>query len=298
MLTFLSWNLLKYLGSDDPEQVARCAGVPEVLDSLRPRVAAVQEVQCDEAEFVALADSLGMNCHVQQSDGPRVALDPGRSGHGMGLMWANDVEAVPGSLRIFDRPLMHHGMVAAELVVDGVQIVCASTHFTPEGLNLRRDEATRVALVLRRLGNPMIILGSDRNAIGSTRRLSKRIGGDYYDPDPYAELPWDPSFISKCRFDDVAGYHWADREPMAVLERAGLLDVAPAINAAWEPTVGHFGGVPRRIDGLHASPPLIPTAQSVEVIRTVLTVRTSDHLPVLGTFALGTPPRVVTALAS
>jgi endonuclease/exonuclease/phosphatase family metal-dependent hydrolase len=72
-----------------------------------------------------------------------------------------------------------------------------------------------------------------------------------------------------------------------VLWAGGLHDVAAALRAPWQATVGHhpddsYGvrGISRRIDGIRVTKQLLGGLRAYGVEDSALTRRASDHLPV------------------
>jgi hypothetical protein len=99
-----------------------------VLEGQKPDVAILQGIRCDAAGFERLAGLLGMHCRVSHGRESRIALDPGRRGCGMGIMWKPEIVPVPDSLTTFEHVPLHSGMVVAELVISGIRIAFASAH--------------------------------------------------------------------------------------------------------------------------------------------------------------------------
>jgi endonuclease/exonuclease/phosphatase family metal-dependent hydrolase len=275
----LTWNLGDYMAPGASlDAVARCREVPEVVEAARPDVVILQGIMCDAAGFERLAFQLGMRCRVTAGRASRMALDPGRHGRGLGIMWKPEAVPVSSSLMTFERSILYTGMVVVELVIDGVPVVYASTHLAPRGLNLRYDEATTIASVLYGF-KKHVLIGADWNCISGVRRPD----GEYYDQDPYETRPWDPAFITQCRRDAGAGWHWADREPMNAMESGGLHDVAAMIDAPWRRTTGHWTSesLVKRSSGFRGTLQLAKATTTVRSIDTTITCRISPHLPVV-----------------
>lgn len=283
-MRFGTWNLNNYGRDDTPEEHARAQQIAEVIADLGVDVLAVQEIR-DPDGYEELAAAAGMACRVPTSGadgGSVVALDPGRSGCGLGLMWQPEVEPILDSMRIHANPDLHHGMVRVDIPLNGQRVTAACTHLAPWGKHRRYDEATVLAGLLRQF--PHVIVFADWNCVSGARTNDD--GGEFYDADPFAGLEWQPRFLDKCDIevaDDGTVRFWADRRPMQVLDLAGLYDLAAVLNAPWYPTVGHWyeDAIPKRIDGGRATESVAIATLAINVIDDERTRQIGDHLPVV-----------------
>lgn len=293
MLRVATYNLHQYgqvMGGDAfAAQLDRFSAIVRDLDA---DVVLVQEIVSASSEggsvlLQQLAEASGLACVVPVAGGGvgQVALGAAGSGYHTGILWdPATITPVPGSVRSYGvEDGLHHALVVADLEVPGGgRLRFGSYHADPFRPGRRVEEALRVASAFRR--GPAGVLGGDFNNIGADR--SPR--GGFYDPDPFAALPWDRQWLFQCEWaEDTAvadGGHRADRGPGHVLRRAGLVDAAAVLDVPWEPTAGHRGGgihPARRIDGIRVSAGLVPALRSHRVVRTAQTVEASDHLPVV-----------------
>lgn len=295
-----TWNLLNYgrYPQNEAEQ-ERYEKVPEVLATLGD-VVCLQELRNPYARtwrrppgsavwpthVEHLANDAGMKCTIPAagtSGNGKFAVDPGRRGCGLALMWRPGPAApVEDSVRVYDTTALFHGMVSAEFTINGENVTVASTHLTPWGPNIRYDEACIIGGIMR--PRKRVVVCADYNCVSATIPSRYPYVG-YYDEDPFADRPWEPRFLDKCRFD-AKGRHWADREPMRALDKSGLYDVFAELNGPWQPTVGHWtaDGIPKRIDGARASRAMLAAAVRATTVDTELTRSVSDHLPVVYEF--------------
>jgi hypothetical protein len=293
---FTSYNLLDLVPDLETEHYRL------VVDSIRALgtdVLAIQELRAPDLPTAAarlrrLADDVGLGCMLPGGDGAdccAVAL----GGHGFhaGLLWRAGIEPVPGSLRGYGRRDFWHSLVCVTLEVGGRLVRHASHHATPFGRRLRADQNERlVAALTDPPGGLPVLVGADWNTECADRVRDPGSGQwRLYEPgDPYAGVPWFDGMIYQCEWDygaDGQRRHWADRRPGDVLWAGGLHDVAAALRATWQPTVGHdpadphrAAGVRRRIDGIRVTRPLLAALRAHLVTDTELARRASDHLPV------------------
>ena len=298
LVRFGTYNMLDLFGSDSDAARRHYETVVAVIRSVDPDVLAVQEILAPDGPTAAsrlrqLARDAGLRCEVTGpagSPGRQAALAVGGHGYHVGLMWRDDIEAVPGSLRLAGGGDFWHGLAMVTLDVGGVLVRHGSFHATPFGRGLRADQNERlVAAVTRPQATPTLI-GADWNT-ESADRIPAAGGWELYEPgDPYAAVEWFDDLIYQCEWDyDERGRrrHWADRRPGDVLWAGGLHDAAALLRARWQPTAGHhpedvYGahGVLRRIDGVRVTLPVAGAVRAHHVLDTALTKAASDHLPV------------------
>lgn len=311
-MRFGTYNVQKLFGSDTPAERERHRLVCEVIRGLNVDVLAVQEVHATSpgmaaARLVDLAHRVGMTAYHREpatDAGPEHQVEKiavGISPHDLhlGLLWdPQRVEVVEGTFRSYPKENMHHGLIKMVFRVRGsdgavYEVQHGSTHLTPFGPYAgRADEAVRVTSAFTRpLDRPPGLVGGDWNTI-SADRLDD---GSYYDPDPYADFPWNPSCVYQCQRErDERGRivrWWADRTAGEALLDGGLLDARVALHNAtlseggvpWQSSAGHrsndtsFG--PRRIDGIRCTADIVPALRRITMIDGDLARRASDHLP-------------------
>lgn len=294
---FGSYNLLSLFASESPEERQRYESMAEVIRGLNVDILAVQELTGSDgaiagARLRALARATGMECRYESQ--PAIAI--GSQGFHVGLLWRPGLDLVPGSLRRFGGGDFWHSLVVGTFDLDGHRIQHASHHATPFGRGMRADQMELVVTLLTRPTGqqPPTLVGADWNTIGADRLPD----GSFYDHDPY-DAAWFPDLIFHTDWDyDAAGNrsHRADRRPADILSSGGLHDAAAVLKETWEPTTGHWFDDPypeRRIDAVRVTGDVVPALQRLETIRTDLTCRASDHLPIVATYEtdlLPTPP--------
>jgi len=294
---FTSYNLLDLFADDSPAARQHYEAVVSVIRSLDPDVLAVQEILAPDGDTAArrlrqLADDAGLRCEVPDPGaGRQTALAVGGHGYHVGLMWRDDIEPRPGTLRCHGGRDFWHGLAVVTLDVGGTPVRHGAFHASPFCRALRADQNERlVAAITRPAGAPPALIGADWNTECADRIL---IDGrwELYEPaDPYAGIGWFADLIYQCHWDyDEQGRrrHWADRRPGDVLWAGGLHDAAALTRAGWQPTVGHHPddiyaahGVRRRIDGIRVTGELASALRAHHVTDTTLAREASDHLPV------------------
>jgi endonuclease/exonuclease/phosphatase family metal-dependent hydrolase len=297
---FSTYNVLNLFEADSAAGREHHRLVAESIRVLDPDVLAVQEIrapngQLARARLRQLADDTGLRCMVPgPAGGPgRCALALGPHGYHAGLLWRDGSEPVPGSLRAYGKGDFWHSLACVTLDAGGARVRYAAHHATPFGRQLRADQNERlVAALTNPPGGLPVMVGADWNT-ECADRVRDEGSGDWimYEPrDPYAGIDWFDQLVYQCEWDyDQRGRrrHRADRRPGDVLWAGGLHDVAAALRAPWQPTVGHhpdesYGarGISRRIDGIRVTAPLLGSLRAYAVEDTELTRRASDHLPV------------------
>jgi len=294
---FTSYNLLDLFADDSPAARQHYEAVVSVIRSLDPDVLAVQEILAPDGDTAArrlrqLADDAGLRCEVPDSGGGRqTALAVGGHGYHVGLMWRDDIEPRPGTLRCHGGRDFWHGLAVVTLDVGGTPVRHGAFHASPFCRALRADQNERlVAAITRPAGAPPALIGADWNTECADRIASDGRWELYEPADPYAGIGWFADLIYQCQWDyDEQGRrrHWADRRPGDVLWAGGLHDAAALTRAGWQPTVGHHPddiyaahGVRRRIDGIRVTGELASALRAHHVTDTTLAREASDHLPV------------------
>lgn len=311
-MRFGTYNVEKLFGSDAPGERKRHELVCEVIRGLNVDVLAVQEVAGASPEQAAerlaeLGRRVGLTAYHREpaSDaGPEYQIGKiavGISPHDLhlGLLWNPDqVEAVEGTFRSYPKEKMHHGLIKMVFRVPGSdgafhEVQHGSTHLTPFDPHAgRADEAVRVASAFTRpLDRPPGLVGGDWNTTSADRSSD----GTFYDPDPYADFPWNPGAVFQCQRErDERGHlirWWADRTTGEALLDGGLLEARVELHTAtlatggvpWQASAGHrsnettFG--PRRIDSIRCTADVVPALRRIEIVDGELARRASDHLP-------------------
>jgi hypothetical protein len=292
---FTTYNTLNLFQDDDAASRERYQQVVESILSVGPDILAVQEIRAETgpvayARLRRLAADTGLRCAVPRGDGPgdQPALALGAHGYHCALLWREDIEPVPGSLRCHGTGFFWHSLASVTLDVGGVPLRHAAHHATPFGRRLRIDQNETLLALLPRAAT---LVGADWNTECADRSRDERTG-DWilYEPDPYAKVEWFDQLIHQCEWEyDERGRRQAraDRRPGDVLWAGGLYDAAAALNAPWQASVGHhpddgFGihGVSRRIDAVRVTRQVLGALRAHHVTGTELTRQASDHLPV------------------
>ncbi|MEV0391979.1 hypothetical protein [Polymorphospora rubra] len=300
-MRFASYNLLDWTGTPTMQvEGERQQRVVDTIVALRADVLAVQELKGPAREAGRLAAQLGqrvgMTSLVETTvDGPVQAVAAGDNTLHVAVLWRpGSVTAVPGTLRRFgggqsaDPVWRGPGwgtLVRVGLDVGGRTVMVGSYHAPVFGRERRVDQAETVLGAMTRPAGP-VLLGSDSNTVGAARRPG---GGDFFDPDPYADREWFADLVHQCRWEtdaDGRRWHWADRRPAEVWELGGLHDTAVR-SPVWQATTGHWPtcdygrrGIARRIDTIHASTHVFDAVTRHAVFDTPLARAASDHLPV------------------
>lgn len=295
---FTTYNVLD-LGADDSAAGAEhYKTVVESIQALHTDVLAVQEIRGPDVPaarqlLLRLADDTGLRCLVPRPEGdPVPALCPGSRGYHLGLLWRDGIEPVPGTFRSRNSDFWHAlGWITLDL--GGPAVRHAVYHAPPFGRKIRVDQnELLVANLARPRDRVPTLVGADWNGESADRIRDPATGRWHlYEPgDPYADVDWFDDLVHQCEWDyDEQGRrrHRVDRTAGDVLWAGGLHDAAAVLRAPWQATVGHrrddpYGarGVRRRIDGVRATPEVIPALRAHRVTDTDLTRRASDHLPV------------------
>jgi endonuclease/exonuclease/phosphatase family metal-dependent hydrolase len=254
-------------------------------------VLAVQELKSQGVQFAAdrmreFADAVRMECSVPSAepDGSScVAVAAASTRFNVGLLWRPGIKPVPGSVRTYADPGdLWHGLVMLGLDIGGpAPVRFVSYHADPFRPDRRFADAIRVAAIIR--GRLPTVVCADWNNISADRRRS----GEFYDEDPFPTMPFFPALLQQVRWcDDPDAAPRADRRSTEVVRRAGLYDVAAALDSPWQATTGHWPGArygPRRIDAVRVNGAMLPALRRHQVVDTELTRLASDHLPVVVT---------------
>jgi len=168
----------------------------------------------------------------------------------------------------------HHALATLTVALpnSNKQLTFMSAHLCPNGPDIRRSEATYLAV--QAAPDKLTLVTGDFNS------ASPR------DPEPEGFGMLAAHHRARYLADDLLT---VDRSVMAALEAAGWVDVGHALggsNVATVPTAGFTGTefAVMRCDYLLASQALAAHAQSYQVIRTSVTDIASDHYPVLAIF--------------
>ena len=297
---FSTYNVLNLFPADSPAGREHYPLVVSSIRALDTDVLAVQEIRGPDGESARallrqLADDTGMRCVVSGGAGGsgRGALAVGAHGYHVGLIWRDGIEPVPGSFRGYGKGDFWHSLACVTLDTGGTRVRYAAHHATPFGRQLRADQNERlVAALTNPPGGLPAMVGADWNTECADRVYDEASGEwTLYEPrDPFAGVGWFDELVYQCEWDyDERGRrrHRADRRPGDVLWAGGLHDVAAALRAPWQATVGHhpddsYGvrGISRRIDGIRVTKQLLGGLRAYGVEDSALTRRASDHLPV------------------
>ncbi|RSO07013.1 hypothetical protein DMH18_26625 [Streptomyces sp. WAC 06783] len=299
-----TYNLFNLSAPRSAAEKERYDAIVEVIRGLDVHALCVQEVLGTSPEEAGLllrqlAQDTGLECMTAPDpasgapSGPAIAASqhghPDASGafrgnFHVGVLWAPDVEPVPGGWRAYNGlPDFWHALATIRLDFGSTPIKVGSFQGDPFRPDWRYNEARRVtSAFLGQLG----ILGADFNCIsadtwpGTTR---------YYDHDPYTEQDHDLLEYQILWRDDPSEPPVADRRAAEVMRRQGLLDAAPLANAPWHPSCGHWTDAvgtpdiwgPRRIDTLRVTRRLAPGVHTHRTVQTTESLAASDHLPVV-----------------
>jgi endonuclease/exonuclease/phosphatase family metal-dependent hydrolase len=200
-----------------------------------------------------LADATGMRCEI--APGAYAAVAGGRleASLGLGILWRDGIEPVPGTWRTVSEGRLWHALACLTLDVGGQHVTVASYHAAPSaGARTHARDAHVVCQALSLAGE--VILGG---SFGS----------------PLA--PGDPQWLS------YVG-------PEGIFEQHGLRDAALVNGAALPPTFGHHpdsDGWPQRPDRLYATPGYVSRLRDFAVVDSPRALRASDHLPLTATLS-------------
>lgn len=265
-LTVLTYNTLfaGYDGSDD----RRAKLQMNLINDLKPDVFLMQEAKSLEANgkvrFYALEAQIGMRGFL--------ALAP-RTGQNTAIFIRQPLRPVSFDS---DGANFHHVLATLKVALpdSNQQITFMSAHLCPSGPEVRRREATFLAV--RADPDTLNLLTGDLNSVSP------------HNPEPEGIDLLPPHHRARYLADDPCR---ADRSVLSKLEAAGWVDIGHSLGASGTPTVPAAGfsntEFPKmRCDYLLASRKLAARACHYEVIRTPETEIASDHYPVLGTFDL------------
>ncbi|MGI5213379.1 endonuclease/exonuclease/phosphatase family protein [Plantactinospora sp. CA-290183] len=287
-LDLITYNLRDYYYRQEYQRYGQVEEVLAGAVGARPAIVAVQELvggeQSDtDGAIRRLAAATGLCCVLP--DGRSAGVLGAHDRLALGLLWSPGIEPVPDSFHWQAEPFWH-GFAAATFTVAGHRLAVASYHAPPSaGRDRRPFEAEALSVALTAATTCDRFLGGDFNAPSASRR-----GDDgYYDPDP---TDW-VTDADRARWGDdlpEVGYptDWRSGE---LLQQAGWLDLAPMLEAPWEPTTGHWPterNGRRRLDRLYLRPGTaartdgsLPRSRVVgcRVHDSPLAREASDHLP-------------------
>lgn len=322
-VVFGSYNMLNLYA--DPSEEPRWRRVYDVIKSMDADVLAVQELIADNPKpddpdaddkvtaagkrLHELAEATGLQCTLPNG---QPALAAGNHRFHVGLLWKKGITPV-GGFGAYSGSNTWHSLVKVHLDVGGHIVQHASYHAPPFGRYRRADEAERVLSIMTRPDRPGKkgdrppgLIAGDWNGISADRiRRPGAVAGDgsvldewvLYDKEPYHGKIEHGDLVYQTRWTfDATGVaqQYADREPGEVLYLGGLRDVAAALNAPWETTVGHWPDDDpygeRRIDIVRATEDVVPALRSYAVLSKPTSdtgpgaadpKEASDHLPIL-----------------
>jgi endonuclease/exonuclease/phosphatase family metal-dependent hydrolase len=261
-LRILSYNM----GLRDAPPTRRRAQL-KFLRALAPDVLCVQGLWDDSpsngrflAGFDAPADVLGLDGQVVPA--PRSQSD-------VGLLWRPDVAQIDSTT--YQRHLRHGAGTVTLDVGAKVPLRIGVTHLDSCDPEHRLGEARAVA----HLADPgqATVVAADWSCIGEDPA---------YDLEPdWRRLRPDQIEHHVLWRADPDAPRVTDRRPAQLLHRAGLVDAARHLGAAWQPIAGHQGiDVLRRIDAFRVSAAVLPALESYQVHASPMTRRLSEHLPI------------------
>lgn len=266
LLTVLTYNTL-FAGRDganDERAQAQIAFINEV----RPDVFLMQEAKGLDANggawLHALENAIDMRGFL--------AVAP-RTGQNLAIFVRAPLRPLTFEA---DGTHFHHALATLRVAVPGVEVPVTfiSAHLCPNGSEVRRREATYLAI--QAAPDKLTLITGDFNSASP------------HDPEPADWAVLAPHHRARYLADDLQGI---DRSVLARLEAAGWVDVGQQLGGAAIPTVptaayrtAEFATM--RCDYLLASAALARTAQHYEVLRTPTTDMASDHYPVLARFEL------------
>lgn len=322
-VVFGSYNMLNLYA--DPSEEPRWRRVYDVIKSMDADVLAIQELIADDPKpddpdaddkvtaagkrLQELAEATGLQCTLPNG---QPALAAGNHRFHVGLLWKKGITPV-GGFGAYSGSNTWHSLVKVHLDVGGHIVQHASYHAPPFGRYRRADEAERVLSIMTRPDRPGKkgdrppgLIAGDWNGISADRiRRPGAVAGDgsvldewvLYDKEPYHGKVEHGDLVYQTRWTfDANGVarQFADREPGEVLYLGGLRDVAAALNAPWETTVGHWPDDDpygeRRIDIVRATHDVVPALRSYAVLSKPTSdagpggadpKEASDHLPIL-----------------
>ena len=292
----MTWNLLHLYNTwrGEVNAAERFAKVEAAICAWQPDVLAIQELSAaDRPDKVAkeldvhrairrLAAAVGMHCEI---DG-QPAVTVGSGDHHVGVLWREGIEPMPGSARRFgeSQSLCLHGVFAADFIVADRLVRLGSVHLSPWSAFQRVVETGQIIRAMYGGDSVPGLIGGDFNSISAAKR-----SGEYYDPDPYEHIPWEP--FHTYQLDE---HGRVDRQVGERLEIARLRDCAPISASPWAPTSGKnpaSARLLRRIDRWHATHTMPDNAiTNVAVTPAEQVAGCSDHLPVTVTIDLTAIP--------
>lgn len=165
---------------------------------------------------------------------------------------------------------VQHAILRVKMRVAGEPFTVVSAHLCPFGGEIRLSEAQYLAGSTR--SNERGLVAGDMNALSP-------LDVGHYQPES-----WAPRRRARHWLPGGGGL---DTRAIAVMEDAGLVDLARRFGLPFKPTaLTPLRNAPDspysvRIDYLFATPPLAQGLRSVQVIETPLTDLASDHYPVV-----------------
>ena len=307
MIRIMTWNLLDLFL--DSARETRVEAIAEVLKYADPDMVCVQEIRGHHPEdsLARLANAAGLDCAAVPGSTPwnedgdvwpaKRAIAVGDADFHVGIMWRHGIVPVPGTWRQVGRATGGLWHAAASIGLDvgaAVPLWLVNCHLDPFRPEMRFSEAARIVSLT---GGKTAVVCGDFNGISSERRAD----GTFYDPDPLVERSWHEAALFQAAWDDDPDAPLrTDRRAAERLRRAGLADVACALDAPWQATTGHWPADPhgpRRIDRILATAGAVPALRSYQVLdnqrwrglsdfseqgrQQIRIEELSDHLPVV-----------------
>ena len=163
---------------------------------------------------------------------------------------------------------VHHAMLEARLEIESQQVSIVGVHLCPFGGQNRLAEAELLTRMARQ--REWVFIAGDMNSISPHDAAGCRIGD------------WAPRRQARHL---LAGTRELDTRAIALLENAGLIDLARRAGKASTPTAltslrDEHESYRLRIDYIFGSPLVAQHLQGVEVVNTEMADRASDHYPV------------------
>lgn len=263
-LTVLTYNTL-FAGRDGSDD-RRAQSQIGLINDLKPDVFLMQEAKGFDvnggAWLYGLEAEIGMRGFL--------AVAP-RTGQNIAIFIREPLRAVSFQA---DGAHFHHATATLKVALpdSDKQITFISVHLCPNGPEVRRHEATYLAV--HAAPKKLTLITGDFNSASP------------HDPEPSDWPALAPHHRARYLADDLQGI---DRSVLAHLEAAGWVDLGLQLDSDKTPTVPTVAYrdvefATMRCDYLLASKALAKHARAYQVIRNAVTDSASDHYPVLATF--------------
>jgi exonuclease III len=260
----MTWNTLfaGFDGSDDKRRRLQF----EVIREINPDILLLQEAR----NFQTDDNRLLMETEIALGMRGVLGIAP-KTGQNVAVFYRNDIELV--SRQVDDIHFYNVACIVEFKIpeIDAV-VTMSNVHLCHSQPNIRWDEARVLSQYAD--SSKLVLLAGDFNAVS------------LYDAEP---LGWKtlPAHFKERHF--LPGAALADRETMAILDRAGFVDIAYHFKKNNENTVPCMGTaksefVPFRCDYVLATPKLAAKVKSYTVIKDQTTDIASDHYPIVVEF--------------